>query len=151
MTVKMTNSNHKPTAKAKYDFDMPSLRRRVKKVMRKKHKKTIKLSLVDKVWKEYVEYGIIKPMTEMGKVCVDDNFSLEIVGEKLVNNKKLLTLMGSGKHLHEYKHRQGLTFKVECVDKNFKEGKLYFTPSKFVAKRVHHALETTSNYYRICQ
>ncbi len=140
-----------PKAKAKYDFDMPSLRRRVKKLMRKKHKKTIKLSTVDKVWKEYVEHGIIKPMVNMGKVQVDDKFSLEIVGRKVFNNKQLKSFVNSGQKLKGYKHRDGLSFKVECVDKNFKEGKIYFQPSKLMTKKVDEALENTSNYYRICQ
>jgi len=140
-----------PKAKAKYDFDMPSLRRRVKKVMRKKHKKTIKLSDVDKVWKEYVKYGIINPLVNMGKVQVDKNFSLEIVGEKVINSKKLLSLVEGGAKIKSYKHRDGLFFKVECVDKNFKAGRLYFEPSKLISAKVHEALENTSNYYRICQ
>lgn len=138
-------------AQAKYDFDMPSLRRRVKKVMRKKHKKTIKLSDVDKVWKAYIQYGIINPLVNMGKVQVDKNFSLEVVGEKVFNNKKLVAMLEGGANLKSYKHRKDLFFRVECVDKNFKEGKLYFTPSKLISGKVDEALENTSNYYRICQ
>jgi hypothetical protein len=145
----MTAKTIVPKAKAKYDFDMPSLRRRVKKLMRKKHKKTIKLSLVDKVWKEYVECGIIKPMIHIGKVQVDKNFSLEIIGRKVINSKQLIGFVKSGQKLKGYKHREGLSFKVECVDKNFKEGRLFFEPSKLMSAKVHEALENTSNYYRI--
>lgn len=136
-------------AKAKYDFDMPSLRRRIKKQMRKKHKKTIKLSFVDKVWKEYVNHGIIAPMVKLGKVEVDKNFSLEIVGQKVIDNPKLVSLVMNGKTLKNYRHRDGIYHSVVVVDKNFKEGKLYFEPSGLIGKKVHNALENTSNYYRI--
>ncbi len=138
-----------PKAKAKYDFDMPSLRRRIKKQMRKKHKKTIKLSFVDKVWKEYVNHGIITPMIKMGKVQVDKNFSLELVGQKVIDNPKLVSLVMNGKMLKNYRHRDGIFHSVIAIDKNFKEGKLYFEPSDLISSNAHEALENTSNYYRI--
>lgn len=138
-----------PKAKAKYDFDMPSLRRRIKKQMRKKHKKTIKLSFVDKVWKEYVRCGIINPLINVGKIEIDKNFSLEIVGEKIVNNNKLFTLTMSGRVLKTYTNRDGIFYSIVAVDKNFKEGKLYFEPSDNITEKIHEALENTNNYYRI--
>lgn len=132
------------------DFDMPSLRKRVKKQMRSKHKKTIKLSFVDKVWKAYVEHGIIKPLINVGKVNIDKNFSLEVVGEKILNNGKMFSLLKNGKRLTDFgNHRGGYFFKVEAVDKNFKEGKLYFEASDFIMGKVTEALRETNNYYRL--
>lgn len=83
-------------AKARSKFKMPVLRRRAKKMMRTKFKKTIKLSEVDKIWAEWVEHGIVKPLLRSGKVEVDKRFSIEIVGTKVVDDPKNMALLVNG-------------------------------------------------------
>lgn len=137
---------------------MPGLRRRIKKRMRKKHKKTVALSKVDKLWKEYVQYGLIEELIKKGKVQVDKNFSIEIVGQKLTDNPRLMEIFKRGigskgslitptANLH--KGRQGYVYSIVVEDKNFKEGKLMFDADPAIKKAVFTALATTSNYYRI--
>lgn len=145
-------------SKAKYAFDMPSLRRRIKTRMRKKHKRKIKLNEVDKIWKAYVEEGIVKPVLKYGKVQVDKNFSIEIVGQRIVENKKMFSILSRGigmtknGYMRESANlnqgRDGLFYKIEVVDKNFK-GKLYFDADAKIKKRVHEELKNTNTYYRV--
>ena len=127
---------------------MPSLRRRIKRLMRKKHKKTIKLSIVDKVWDAYVKHGITEKLVKYGKVVIDKNFSLEIVGEKITDNTKLFAL--ATKNMGIKLHRDCF-YKVKVIDKNFKEGTLYFDANKRIKKRMREELENNNAHYRILE
>lgn len=128
-------------------FDMPSLRRRCKKLMRKKHKKTIKLNEVDKIWKNYVEYGIVRPLLKYGKVEIDKFTSVEIVGERAKSKHQSLYIE---KIVTHKAHREGLLYSVIMNDKNYK-GKLIFHAYSKIKKRVHEELKNTNTYYRVCQ
>ena len=48
--------------------------------------KTIKLSDVDRIWLDYVEYAIVEPLLKYGKVEVDNNITIEIVGKTVENH-----------------------------------------------------------------
>jgi len=148
MTAKMTQA--KP-------FNMPVLRRRAKKMIRARFKKTIKLSDVDKILREYVEYGLTKPLLKMGKVQVDSNFSLEIVGTKIVEDAKTFGLLVAGRNITKagkikkavkFEGRPDVKYKIVLDDKNYK-GKLVFQPDRKMSHRVHEELKNTYTYYRI--
>lgn len=140
---------------------MPTLRARAKKMMRKKHKKTVKLTLLDKVWKEYVEYAIVRPLIEYGKIQVDNKLSFEIVGRRVENDPRLRAMLINGMAVTKKgfkteakilnRNRHGILYKIVAEDKNLKEGKLIFEADKKIKKRVKEQLINTSQYYRIAQ
>jgi hypothetical protein len=138
-------------------FNMPVLRRRAKKMMRSKYKKTIKLSDLDKIWKEYVEYGIIKPLLHLGKVQVDSKLSIEIVGTKITQDAKAFSLLVGGRNITKagkikkavkFDGRPGVKYKVVLEDKNYK-GNLIFRADTKLSHRVYEELKNTNTYYRI--
>ena len=141
-------------------FNMKVIRRRCKKLMRKKFKKKIALKVVDKVWKEYVEHAIVRKMLKYGKVKIDENFSIEIVGQRIVDNPQIYSILSRGIGITKNgiikpsanlcKERDGYFYKIVMEDKNYK-GKLYFEANDKIKKRVHNELKNTNTYYRICQ
>ncbi|MFA7287672.1 MAG: hypothetical protein WC055_02230 [Melioribacteraceae bacterium] len=130
-------------------------------MMRKKYKKTISLSTLDKVWNDWVEFAIIRPMIKFGRVKVDDKFSMEIVGKKIISDARIVALMSAGVVVSKrgYKiepkkfgnNRPGLIYKITCEDKNYKTGQLIFEPDRKLSKRVSEHLKNSQQYYRICQ
>jgi hypothetical protein len=139
----------------------PTLRRRAKRMMRRKFSKTIKLKDFDKIWYDYVEYGIVRPLIKYGRVDVDGNFSLEIVGRKIEDHPKAYQLASKGLR---YKrgvgvvpikevsaNRLGLVYKIELTDKTYKHGKFIFEADTKLTKRVSEHLNNSQQYYRICQ
>lgn len=145
--------------KAHSNFDMPTLRRRAKKLLRKKYKKTIKLSDVDKIWEEYCHYGVVKPLIKKGEVNIDQYTKLEIVGGKILDDSKVLGMLSNGimATRNGYMKRVGtlnplrgdIVYKVRLTDKTFKGGRLIYKADKKVASAVHKALMETNKYYKI--
>lgn len=137
-------------------FDMPTLRIRAKRTVKERFGKTIKLSDVDRLLGQYVKYGIIKLLVRDGKVQIDERFSIEIVGQRIEDNKRLTSLMikelnfnGIVKKAVKFNpNRAGIAYKIECVDKSY-EGQLIFTPNKDIKKAVSISLSETQTYYRI--
>lgn len=140
-------------------FSFPVLRKRAKVMMRKKHKKTVNLTKLDKVWNEFVEYGIIQPLLKFGKVHVDDNFSVEIVGRRVENDKRLTAMVMNGMVISKKgfkteakelnRSRRGVVYKIVVEDKSYKSGQLIFEANKKLSKRVKEQLINTQQYYRI--
>jgi len=145
--------------KAHSKFDMPTLRRRAKKLLRSKYKKTIKLSDVDKIWKEYCHYAVLKPLIKNGEVNIDQYSKLEIVGRKIVDDPQTFGLMTKGLSVTKsgYKKpigmlnpmRSDFIYKIRLTDSTFKGGRLIYQPDKKLSKAVHKALTETNKYYRI--
>ena len=131
-------------------FDMALLRRRCRKTMRVKHGKKIQLSLVDRVWKDYINLSLIPSLINYGKVQIDKHTSIEIVGKKEI---KLLYLKKGGVSSTTTcnKLRAGISYKIVYSDTNFKNGVLVFKANNNVKKAVSEALMNTNNYYRIAQ
>lgn len=126
--------------------------------MRKKFKKTIKLSDVDKIWKEYVEHGIVKPLLRLGKVQVDSKLDIEIVGKKILDDPQTMKLLLNGLNVKNGRlkemvrfdnNRPDVKYKIVLTDKNYKGGKLIFEPDAKLSARVHQELKNTNTYYRI--
>ena len=102
---------------------------------------------------------IVQPLLRGEKVQLDKHFSLEIVGQKLVNNKKAFSLMSKGyvaltgggvkKAILQDTTRHGLIYAIEMKESRFKEGILIFTADQKIKKRVSDALKNTNTYYRI--
>lgn len=132
----------------KSSFDMKIIRRRARKKLRVKHGVKIKLSDVDKIWKDYVNLAVIAPLVKSGKVQIDNNTSIEIVGKKVI---KVINLKKGGKASTSNfnPRRPGLTYKIVYTDLNHKKGALIFTASPMIKKTVNEALLNTNNYYRI--
>lgn len=144
--------------KAHSTFDMKVLRRRAKKLLRKKYKKTIKLSDVDKIWKEYCEYAVIRPLIKYGSVDIDNNTKIEIVGQRKIDNQRVFNLLSKGKKLvgksvvnvsNFANVRREYIYRIRLTDNTFKGGKLVFKADSKLSNRVHKALVETTNYYRI--
>ena len=144
--------------KANSKFDMKVFRRRAKKTLRKKYRKTIKLSKVDKIWKEYCKYAVIKPLIKNGVAQLDNMTKLEIVGRQIVNHSKAIGIMSTGRVVAgELKkpigfrplHRADFIYKIKLTDPTYKGGKLIFKPDRELSRAVHEALVNTTKYYRI--
>lgn len=127
-------------------------------MMRKKYKKTIRLTDLDKVWKSWVEYAIVKPLIKYRYVQIDDNFRIEIVGRKIVEDARLVSLMvnemvisKTGRKISPKKfgnNRQGVLYKIVATDKQY-EGQLIFEPDRKLSKRVSEHLINSNQVYQI--
>jgi len=148
MTVKTTRS------KAQAKFDMPTIRRRAKRLMRKRHKKTISLKEVDKIWKEYVEYGIIREVLHYGYIDIDSNFRIEIEGRKILEDKRIQALLEKGLNVNGIVKpavrwgNRDVIYKIKLIDKQCK-GQIVFTAHKDFKKRVSEHLKNPNTYYKI--
>jgi hypothetical protein len=139
-------------------FSFPIVRHRVRKKLRSKHKKTIKLSEVDKIWKDYVEYAIIKPLLDGRRVEIK-SMTIEVVGTRLGKEKGLATLLVKGFNVGRSgvikdatdwgAHRQGVKYKIVLTDTEYKRGSLVFRSNPKLARRVHETLKNTVTYFRI--
>lgn len=138
---------------------MPLIRARGRKKMRKKYKKTIKLSKVDEVWNDWVEIMIVKPLLEKGEVMLDKKAKLQIVGRRTINNKRAFDLLSRGlmarqnggvkKATKINPLREDYTYKIELIEPRFKEGTLIFHADQRIKSRLHKILTTTNKYYPI--
>lgn len=134
------------------------LRKRAKVMMRKKYKKTIKLSTLDKVWKDWVEFAIMRPLIKYGKVQIAERFSIEIVGKRIIDDARMISLLTKGMVISKSgfkiepkrfgNNRQGIIYKIVAVDKNYK-GQLIFEPDRKLSKRVSEHLINSQQVYRI--
>lgn len=151
MTVKMTRK------KLLNSFDMPSLRLKAKRLMRKRYKKTISKREVDRIWKNYCEYGIIQPLLKYGNVQIGNDFGMEIVGKR-IENSKLFGLFSKGlaikggmvvEQMNISSDRMGIVYGIKITDSSYKHGKLVFEADKNLKKRVHNSVKSIVNNYRI--
>lgn len=145
--------------RAKSKFNMPEVVGRIKKRFRKKYKKTVNKKKIWNVWRDYVDIMIIETLIEKGKVQIDKKFSLEVVGQRLVDDKKKMRLLSlglmatKGRGAREAKklnqHRRGFTYKIVMTESRFKEGVLMYDADYKIRKAVSDALNNTNKYYRI--
>lgn len=146
--------------RAKSKFKMSVMTARIKRKFRKKYKKTISKSKIIEVWKDYVEIAIKDELIKKGKVQIDKHFSLEIVGMRLVDDKKRLALQKNGLVLMKgggvrkatervQSTRDGFTYKIEMTEPRFKEGLLIFEADKKIKQAMVDSLQNTNKYYRI--
>lgn len=145
--------------KAHSKFNMPELRRRAKKLMRKKYKKTIKLSDVDKIWAEYCRYALVKPLIKNGEANIDECTKIEIVGKRIIDNPQAFGLMSKGlmfsrnglvKPVGRLSRLRGdVIYKIKLTDSTFKGGRIIYRPDRKLSKAVSDSLNETSKYYRI--
>jgi len=140
--------------KARSKFDMAVLTARIKKRFRKKYKKTVTKNKIREVWKDWVDIMITDTLIEKGKVQVDKGFSLEIVGRRLVEDKRKMALIqnmvkGGGPKLTQLATRKEFTYRIVMKEGRFKEGILIYNADRKIKKKVIHALEHTNRYYRI--
>lgn len=144
--------------KDKRKFDMPTVRRRARRLVKKRYGKRIKLTKVDKIWKEFVKYGIVRELLKYGKVQIDKNFSMEIVGRNITEDKKLFKIFVRGIGVRNgiitnsanlNKGRDGYVYHIVLTDNNFKEGVLIYKPTDKIREAVHNSLVNTNTYYRI--
>lgn len=147
------------TQRSKSKFDMPMLRRKCRRMLKSKYGKvTGSLRTIDKVWRDYVKYGLVEELIKYGKVQIDKNFSIEIVGQPIVDNPKMFNIFSRGigqrngiimKSANLMKGRDGVFYDIVLVDKSFREGTLYFKPHPKISRMVHEALVNTNHHYRI--
>lgn len=138
---------------------MPLLRKRIKKRFRKAFKKKITSRQIDKIWSDYVD-AKAEELLSGGKIELSDGFEFEIVGKKIIEDKRLFALMSNGlmlkggrvmKSTGLNKSRPGFSYKIEMKNKNFKDGDLYFEAHPGIKKKVRETLINTNKYFRICQ
>ena len=138
-------------------FDMPLIRRRIKKMMRKKYKKTIKLSDVDKIWLDYVETSVVSPLIKYGRVDIDPTLAFQIIGREIKNKPAAARLLSQGKVVkggaivkaeNMNMDRLGVVYSIEAVQKDYK-GKVIFKACPKLKKRVSNHLNNTMQYYKL--
>jgi len=133
----------------KNSFDMESICAETKKRLRKERGIPSTRSFIRAVWKDYIYLSLIPHLLKYGKVQVDKNLSIEIVGRRnnnLIFLKKSKELSSSSK---QNMLRPNIAYKIVVTDNTYKKGKLTFTATQYIKKQVHLALTSTSNYYRI--
>lgn len=138
---------------------MPEVVGRIKKRLRKKSKKTVSRRKIRAVWREFIDIMVIEPLIEKGKVMVDKQLQLEIVGRRLVDDKRKMNLLTKGLMLKRGKGiveaeklnnaRKGFTYRIAMKEERFKEGVLMFDADKRIVKAVCDSLNNTNRYYRI--
>lgn len=130
-------------------FDMASVCKRARTKLRVKHAKRTNKSFIRELWKDYIELSLTPMLIKNGKVQIDKNASIEIVGKRQI---KLIRLKRNGalsSTTTENKLRAGIVYDIVYEDKTHKGGKLIFTASKNIKKAVSEALMNTNTYYRI--
>lgn len=139
-------------------FSIPVLRKRCKAMMKKKYGKSVKLSLLDKVWGDWVEYAVVKPLIQYGQVQIDEKTRMEIVGRRIINDPKAFDLISNGRvvtrkgrfiEAKELSHRKDINYKIIFKDDNYKKGQLIYESDRKLSKRISEHLSTTQQYYRI--
>jgi hypothetical protein len=128
--------------RAKADFKYPQVKARIKKQYRKRFKKSVTLTEIDKIWKAYLEEVVIKKLLSGSKVNVINGFELEVVGRKTDSRMRWLK---------DNPLKKGVIYKVECKNINFKNGKLFFKADKEIREQLKHLLRNTGQYFRIEQ
>lgn len=134
-----------PTSK----FNMSDVCKRANKRLKAKCGKKVNNSFIRKFWKDYIELSVIPILLKYGKIKIDKNCSLEIVGEKKI---KLIKLKRNGKLSSttlENKLRAGIVYKIVLTDNSYKHGSLIFQANKTIKEAVTEALMNTNTYYRI--
>lgn len=153
MTVK-TKLSYK---RAKRKFNMPLLRKRIKKRFRKTFKKSITSTEIDKIWSDYVDEKVNELLSN-GKIEFTEGFTLEVVGRKILDNKVMVALLSKGlmlrggrvqKAIMLNKRRPEISYKIEMKNKNFKDGELYFQAHSEIKKKLTNVLMNTDKYFKI--
>ncbi len=149
----MTTKTTQRSRKANSSFDMAVIRRRAKAEVKKRYGKTIKLSTVDKVWKDYVEYAIIRQVLYRGIAEIENHFSVTLTGKPY--SKQLLDLIGKGYNVGKFGlkkaekwNRLGTIYKLKFIDKNCK-GQIIFEAHPKFKKLVFEKLKDTTEYFKI--
>jgi len=144
--------------KVRTKYKWTATRRSIKKAVRKKYKKSMLLTDVDKIWADYVEYAIVRPLIKYGRVQVDKTLSLEIVGTRIESNKRVANLMAKGKYVRngmalnidKINHtRLGYVYSVKVTDTIYNKGVLIADIHPKLKKRVSEHLFNTFQQYRI--
>ncbi len=123
--------------------------KRGRKRLRLKSGKKVNNSFVRELWKDYINLSILPMLLKYGKVQIDKNCSLEIVGHREI---KLIKLKRNGKISSttlENKLRSGISYKIVLNDRNYRGGTLIFQACPMIKKAVSDHLKNSNTYYRI--
>ncbi len=145
----------RPTLK----IDFPAVRKRARKGLKAKFNKTVSLSKINSVWKDYVELKVIPELIENGEVRLDNNTTIRIEGTKIEKSQHASQLKTCGLTYYKgrlrepniHKGRPGIIYKIVIDDTLFREGKLIFHAHDKIRKNVHEALKNTNRYYHVNQ
>lgn len=143
---------------AKKSFDMPTLRRRARKMMRVRHKKRIKLTDLDAVWNDYVELCVLKPLIKYGEAEADKGFKLEIIAKDVLKDNRLYSLISKGllsyksggvaRVTNMNKNRLGYVYKIALKQSNYKGIAIFQADSKIKSAVTRHLVES-NQYYKV--
>lgn len=129
-----------------------------KKRFKKKFKKPISATDINKIWKDWVQYHIIDGVIDGDKVKIDKHSSIRIVGMPILDDNSFKGLIMSGRMINRgggvtspkmNPKRKEFKYKIVYENKLAKDKALYFKASPNFAKQVHQALINTNNYYPI--
>lgn len=129
-----------------------------KKRFKKKFKKTVTATEINKVWKDWVQYHIIDGVIDGDDVKIDKHSSIRIVGTPVLEDGTFKSLILNGRMVNRGGvvtspkrniKRKDFKYKIVYVNKLAKDKALYFKASPKFAKQVHEALINTNNYYPI--
>jgi len=143
-----------PLMTRKNDFSWPHFIELTKKRHKKKFGKSITATEIRKITKKFIS-DLIDKVIEGGNVKINKHSSIEVVGTKILEDD-IFKLLVKGKSLRrdgtmknaEFNPRRK-EFKYRIVYENSLNKDLRFKADPKFAKRVHQALISTNNYYRI--
>lgn len=125
-------------------------------MMRKKHKKTIKLKDLDRVWNSYAQWAI-KHLLKYGRVNLGNHTTMEIAGKEIIKDNRLFSTLTRGKYSNPdgslktanlSLNRPGFIYSIRITNPKY-EGQIIFDASLELKKRVSDHLKNTKQYYRI--
>lgn len=149
MTRKRQNS--------KNDFDQAHFVKLTKRRFKKRFKKNITATEINKIWKDFVQYGIIQKVLKGDCVKIDKHSTIQVIGEKIEENSRFVNLLKQGLIVRQTGViKKVLTrgvrndFKYKIVYNNkLAKGKLIFNANANFKKQLVETLNTTNNYFQI--
>jgi hypothetical protein len=149
MTRKRQNSNN--------DFDQAHFIKLTKRRFKKKFKKEITATEINKIWKDFVQYGIIQNVLKGNCTKIDKHSTIQVIGEKIEEDSRFVKLLKQGLIVRQTGDIKKVLsrgvrndFKYKIVYKNkLAKGKLIFNASADFKRQLVKTLNTTNNYFQI--
>lgn len=139
------------------DFDQAHFTKITKRRFKKKFKKEISATEINKIWKDFVQYGIIRNVLKGNCVRIDKHSTIQVVGVPVTEDKPFMNLMKNGRILRQ----NGTIRKADQLGKRkeFKysfeyknslaKNKIIFKADKKFKKQLIDTLNNTFTYFQI--
>lgn len=139
------------------DFDQAHFIKLTRRRFKKRFKKEIKASEINKIWKDFVQYGIVQKVLKGDCVKIDKHSTIQVVGEKIEENSRFVNLLKKGLIIRQNGEikkvlnrgvRNDFKYKILYINRLAK-GNLIFKANTEFKKQLVNTLNTTNNYFQI--